>query len=124
MTHLPHEMYARNAGIPKHAKLFTKGEYSERFILILEGRALVTIGQDQMTFEAGPWHAFGTEMLERLVDRCEKDKEEPAHSKSSLSVDKVALAFQTLKRRLVVYTAVLFYSRIICIFFVLHSPTP
>ncbi|VDK66498.1 unnamed protein product [Cylicostephanus goldi] len=24
-----------------------------------------------MTFEAGPWHAFGTEMLERLVSRSE-----------------------------------------------------
>ncbi|OZC05783.1 hypothetical protein X798_07241 [Onchocerca flexuosa] len=53
--------------IPRTAKLYTKQEPSERFILILEGRAMVTIGQNQMTFEAGPWHCFGDELLEQLV---------------------------------------------------------
>uniref|UniRef100_F1L285 Metal transporter CNNM4 n=1 Tax=Ascaris suum TaxID=6253 RepID=F1L285_ASCSU len=53
--------------VPRIAKLFTKGELSDRFILILEGRATVTIGQGEMKFEAGPWHAFGTEILKKLI---------------------------------------------------------
>jgi hypothetical protein len=28
---------------------------------------LVTIGQNEMNFEAGPWHAFGTEILDKIV---------------------------------------------------------
>ncbi|KAK6011810.1 hypothetical protein OSTOST_23092 [Ostertagia ostertagi] len=45
--------------VPKVAKLYTKDEMSDRFILILEGRVQVTIGQSGMMFEAGPWHCFG-----------------------------------------------------------------
>lgn len=51
---------------PRNSKLYTKKEASDKFILILEGRALVTIGQTEMTFEAGPWHCFGNELLDRL----------------------------------------------------------
>uniref|UniRef100_A0A0K0D772 Cyclic nucleotide-binding domain-containing protein n=1 Tax=Angiostrongylus cantonensis TaxID=6313 RepID=A0A0K0D772_ANGCA len=72
LSHLP-DMYEPKAVVPRTAKLYTKQEYSEKFILILEGRAMVTIGQAEMTFEAGPWHAFGTEMLEHLVARNEVD---------------------------------------------------
>ncbi|KAJ1374199.1 hypothetical protein KIN20_036828 [Parelaphostrongylus tenuis] len=72
LSHLP-DMYEPKAVVPRTAKLYTKQEYSEKFILILEGRALVTIGQAEMTFEAGPWHAFGTEMLEHLVARSDID---------------------------------------------------
>ncbi|KAK0400373.1 hypothetical protein QR680_003466 [Steinernema hermaphroditum] len=53
--------------LPKTAKLFTKGEISDRFILILEGRAVVTIGQDEMKFDAGPWHSFGNEVLRKMT---------------------------------------------------------
>ncbi|TMS39040.1 hypothetical protein L596_005632 [Steinernema carpocapsae] len=56
--------------IPKSAKLFNKGEISHRFILILEGRALVTIGAGEMKFEAGPWHAFGSEVLRKITKTC------------------------------------------------------
>uniref|UniRef100_A0A8R1XU21 CNNM transmembrane domain-containing protein n=5 Tax=Onchocerca TaxID=6281 RepID=A0A8R1XU21_ONCVO len=65
-SHLP-DMNDPKTVIPRTAKLYTKQEPSERFILILEGRAMVTIGQNQMTFEAGPWHCFGDELLEQLV---------------------------------------------------------
>ncbi|VDM75895.1 unnamed protein product [Strongylus vulgaris] len=44
LSHLP-DMYEPTAVVPRTAKLYTKQEYSEKFILILEGRALVTIGQ-------------------------------------------------------------------------------
>ncbi|ETN81955.1 hypothetical protein NECAME_17825, partial [Necator americanus] len=45
LSHLP-DMYDPKAAVPRPAKLYTKQEYSEKFILILEGRALVTIGQN------------------------------------------------------------------------------
>lgn len=53
--------------LPKLAKLYTKDELSDRFILILEGRVQVIIGQSGMVFEAGPWHCFGSEILEKLI---------------------------------------------------------
>uniref|UniRef100_A0A915PKT1 CNNM transmembrane domain-containing protein n=1 Tax=Setaria digitata TaxID=48799 RepID=A0A915PKT1_9BILA len=65
-SHLP-DMNDPKTVIPRTAKLYTKQEPSERFILILEGRAMVTIGQNEMTFEAGPWHCFGGELLDQLV---------------------------------------------------------
>ncbi|EPB69432.1 CBS domain protein, partial [Ancylostoma ceylanicum] len=89
LSHLP-DMYEPKAVVPRTAKLYTKQEYSEKFILILEGRALVTIGQDEMTFEAGPWHAFGTEMLERLVAHSEYETRgmgDMEHSGMSLSTE-------------------------------------
>ncbi|CAI4228392.1 unnamed protein product [Auanema sp. JU1783] len=53
--------------LPKLARLYTKGEMSDRFVLVLEGRVQVTIGQSGMMFEAGPWHCFGKEVLDKLV---------------------------------------------------------
>ncbi|GMR50833.1 hypothetical protein PMAYCL1PPCAC_21028 [Pristionchus mayeri] len=56
-----------DSGVPKLAKLYTKDELSDRYVLILEGRAKVTIGQSGMMFEAGPFHAFGQELLQKLL---------------------------------------------------------
>ncbi|GMS97782.1 hypothetical protein PENTCL1PPCAC_19957 [Pristionchus entomophagus] len=56
-----------DSGVPKLAKLYTKDELSDRYILILEGRAKVNIGQSGMMFEAGPFHAFGQELLLKLL---------------------------------------------------------
>ncbi|KAJ1355560.1 hypothetical protein KIN20_013014 [Parelaphostrongylus tenuis] len=39
------DMYGPKSVVPQTTKLYTKQEYSEKFMLILEGRALVTIGQ-------------------------------------------------------------------------------
>uniref|UniRef100_A0AC35U7R1 Cyclic nucleotide-binding domain-containing protein n=1 Tax=Rhabditophanes sp. KR3021 TaxID=114890 RepID=A0AC35U7R1_9BILA len=60
----------RLVSAPRNARLYTKKEGSDRFILILEGRVIVTIGNDNMTFEAGPWHSFGKEVLDKLVEIC------------------------------------------------------
>ena len=57
--------------VPRLAKLYTKDELSDRFVLILEGRVQVTIGQSGMMFEAGPWHCFGSEILKKLVQGAE-----------------------------------------------------
>ncbi|KIH64045.1 hypothetical protein ANCDUO_05648 [Ancylostoma duodenale] len=54
--------------VPRLAKIYTKDEMSDRFVLILEGRVQVTIGQSGMMFEAGPWHCFGSEVLKKLVE--------------------------------------------------------
>ncbi|CAI4233125.1 unnamed protein product [Auanema sp. JU1783] len=87
LSHLP-DMYDSKTVIPRTAKLYSKQDYSDKFILILEGRAMVTIGQDAMTFEAGPWHAFGTDMLEKLVEQSEQDaarEKENVSSRNSLN---------------------------------------
>ncbi|GMR31597.1 hypothetical protein PMAYCL1PPCAC_01792, partial [Pristionchus mayeri] len=88
LTHLPE--FDKRTAIPRIAKLYSKQEYSERFILILEGRALVTIGQDSMTFEAGPWHSFGQEMLQRLAETNTGAGASITHSRGSLSAGDVS----------------------------------
>ncbi|CAM36329.1 Metal transporter cnnm-1 [Caenorhabditis elegans] len=54
--------------VPRLAKVYTKDELSDKYILILEGRIQVTIGASGMMFEAGPWHHFGGEIMAKLVD--------------------------------------------------------
>ncbi|CAD6187355.1 unnamed protein product [Caenorhabditis auriculariae] len=77
-----------NFVLPRAAKLFTKGEYSDKFVLILEGRALITVGQDGMNFEAGPWDILGREMLDGLAKSCEDDDGNINRSCSSLPTDR------------------------------------
>ncbi|CAD5230601.1 unnamed protein product [Bursaphelenchus okinawaensis] len=60
--------------LPPNARLYLKKEPSDKFILILEGRVAVTIGETNMTFEAGPWHCFGKELLDVLHDDINKNK--------------------------------------------------
>ncbi|KAI1716538.1 metal transporter cnnm-1 [Ditylenchus destructor] len=77
---------------PRTAKLYTKKEASDKFILILEGRAIVTIGQNAMTFEAGPWHCFGNELLDRVFQLVQQQQAVPSkalntrNSQGALSV--------------------------------------
>ncbi|CAJ0579776.1 unnamed protein product, partial [Mesorhabditis spiculigera] len=58
---------SEHLNIPRLARLYTKDEPSDRFVLVLEGRVEVTIGQGGMMFEAGPWHSFGNEVLDKLT---------------------------------------------------------
>ncbi|KAI6173296.1 hypothetical protein M3Y98_01066500 [Aphelenchoides besseyi] len=88
LTHLG-DMKDPNMVLPRTSKLYTKKEPSDKFILILEGRALVTIGQNEMTFEAGPWHCFGNELLDRLHQitatmRKNQTTQSPRNSQSGL----------------------------------------
>uniref|UniRef100_A0A0N4Z0S1 CNNM transmembrane domain-containing protein n=1 Tax=Parastrongyloides trichosuri TaxID=131310 RepID=A0A0N4Z0S1_PARTI len=66
----------------RKAKLYTAQEPSDRYILILEGRVMVTIGKDSMTFEAGPWHCLGKEVLDKLLVLCPPLDGEEKKSKS------------------------------------------
>ncbi|VDK50092.1 unnamed protein product [Anisakis simplex] len=99
-SHIP-DMNDPKAVIPRTAKLYTKQEPSERFILILEGRAMVTIGQNAMTFEAGPWHCFGGELLDRLVQNAQQQcatgtsanaQQQPQQQHSSVSFSRNSLS--------------------------------
>lgn len=70
---------------PKPAVLYKKGEFSNKFILILSGRAVITIGKEQMKLEAGSWHAFGTEVLDAMAEAIERSQENPDCSSVSLN---------------------------------------
>ncbi|KAL3101095.1 hypothetical protein niasHS_001555 [Heterodera schachtii] len=63
--------------LPRKARLYVKKQPSDKFILILEGRAMVTIGQTEMKFEVGPWHFFGKELLQQLNQIIEGDPGNP-----------------------------------------------
>lgn len=43
--------------------LYKKGVVAEFFTLIIQGKVEVTIGQDELTFEEGPFTSFGTKAL-------------------------------------------------------------
>ncbi|KAH7708805.1 ancient conserved domain protein 4 [Aphelenchoides avenae] len=82
---------------PKEYPLYTKNVPSDRFILILEGRAFVSIGQSEMTFEAGAWHCFGKELLDSLLQMVqqhqvpEKTPQTPLNTSSALAKDPAQL---------------------------------
>ncbi|KAJ4435862.1 hypothetical protein ANN_18482 [Periplaneta americana] len=48
--------------------LYTKGKQADYFILILEGRVEVTVGQEDMSFESGPFSYFGVQALKMSGD--------------------------------------------------------
>ncbi|VDL76916.1 unnamed protein product [Nippostrongylus brasiliensis] len=50
--------------------------------------------RDEMTFEAGPWYAFGTEMLERLVSR----REVETHAMGDVDQSRNSLVADTNKK--------------------------
>ncbi|KFD65443.1 hypothetical protein M514_03832 [Trichuris suis] len=47
--------------------LYQKDLPSDAFLLILEGRASVVIGRDDMLFDAGPFHHFGYDVLKTVA---------------------------------------------------------
>ncbi|XP_075259468.1 metal transporter CNNM4-like isoform X2 [Convolutriloba macropyga] len=58
------EVKADNLAAPdgEHV-LYKKNVPSEYFTMILEGRAMISVGKDNLKFEAGPFHYFGTCLL-------------------------------------------------------------
>uniref|UniRef100_A0AC34RI91 CNNM transmembrane domain-containing protein n=1 Tax=Panagrolaimus sp. JU765 TaxID=591449 RepID=A0AC34RI91_9BILA len=61
--------------LPRH-KIYNKKQPSDKMVLILEGRMVVTIGQTEMNFEAGSWHFFGLEILDKIIQMIESGKNE------------------------------------------------
>lgn len=53
--------------------LYQKGKESDFFVLILEGKCTVTVGESNMLFEAGPFHYFGYELMNKITsDICRR----------------------------------------------------
>ncbi|EFO82225.1 hypothetical protein CRE_00445 [Caenorhabditis remanei] len=72
---------------PKPAVLYKKGEFSNKFIMILSGRAVVTIGKEEMRLEAGAWHSFGTEVLDAMAEAIERSLTQSTTSRSTMSLN-------------------------------------
>ncbi|CAI2356772.1 unnamed protein product [Caenorhabditis sp. 36 PRJEB53466] len=72
---------------PKPAALYTKGEFSNKFIMILSGRAVVTIGKEEMRLEAGSWHVFGTEVLDAMVAAIDRAQAQQSTERSTVSLN-------------------------------------
>ncbi|KAE9417577.1 hypothetical protein Angca_002689 [Angiostrongylus cantonensis] len=58
--------------------LYEAGVASKRFILILEGKAVVTFPKNQMSFDVGPWASFGEILLEKLSGSIRVRQEMPS----------------------------------------------
>ncbi|KAI6654831.1 Metal transporter CNNM4-like [Oopsacas minuta] len=48
--------------------LYEKGKQANHFTLILEGKLQVTVGNDELQYEAGPFTTFGTKVLTRYTE--------------------------------------------------------
>uniref|UniRef100_A0A8R1HML3 Metal transporter n=1 Tax=Caenorhabditis japonica TaxID=281687 RepID=A0A8R1HML3_CAEJA len=71
----------------KPAVLYTKGEMSTSFVMILTGSVLVKIGKEEMELEAGAWHNFGTEVLDAMVEAIAKSQADEEKSTMSLNAE-------------------------------------
>lgn len=47
--------------------IYEQGKPADYFVLILEGRVEVTVGQEHLVFECGPFTYFGTQALVQSV---------------------------------------------------------
>lgn len=54
-------------GKDKTILIYEQGKPADYFVLILEGRVEVTVGQENLVFECGPFTYFGTQALVQNV---------------------------------------------------------
>ncbi|CAB3399638.1 unnamed protein product [Caenorhabditis bovis] len=66
---------------PQPAVLYTNGEFSDKFVLFLEGGSLVNVGKEHMLLETKAWQHIGLEVLEGLI-RAIREEEEKSGSPS------------------------------------------
>lgn len=52
---------------PQSILIYEQGKPADYFVLILEGRVEVTVGQEQLQFECGPFSYFGKQALVQSV---------------------------------------------------------
>lgn len=53
--------------------IFEQGQPADYFVLILEGRVEVTVGQEKLTFECGPFTFFGSDALSQNICAAESN---------------------------------------------------
>ncbi|GFT42295.1 metal transporter CNNM4 [Nephila pilipes] len=68
---------------PSSNVLFQSGKAADYFILILEGRCLVTVSKENLVFEAGPFTTFGLPAI--TMNTGEQDSPGSANSSDNLS---------------------------------------
>ena len=61
--HVVQEIKIQDEDDMKHKYLYKKGVAGEFFTLIIQGKVEVTIGQEELSFEEGPFTFFGTKAL-------------------------------------------------------------
>ncbi|CAD6188733.1 unnamed protein product [Caenorhabditis auriculariae] len=66
----------KNNLVPSPVHLYQIGVPSNRFLLILEGKATATFQKSRLSFEVGPWSAFGQPLL-KLIENHLKNGTEP-----------------------------------------------
>uniref|UniRef100_A0A915K5L3 CBS domain-containing protein n=1 Tax=Romanomermis culicivorax TaxID=13658 RepID=A0A915K5L3_ROMCU len=54
------------------ACLYTKNRECNYFLLVLEGKCSITVGESDLLFEAGPFCYFGYELLQKIMDDIHK----------------------------------------------------
>uniref|UniRef100_A0A7E4UVA8 CNNM transmembrane domain-containing protein n=1 Tax=Panagrellus redivivus TaxID=6233 RepID=A0A7E4UVA8_PANRE len=68
--------FSHNSDTPVNAmdmvKLYTAGEPSRRFVLILEGSATVSFPASKMKFTVGPWENFGFDVIRNIEQHLTK----------------------------------------------------
>lgn len=52
---------------PQSIMIYEQGKPADYFVLILEGRVEVTVGQEHLLFECGPFSYFGKQALVQNV---------------------------------------------------------
>ncbi|XP_003738706.1 metal transporter CNNM4 [Galendromus occidentalis] len=81
----------------KHGQVISrKGEKQDAFILILEGRVQVTMGEDSLQFESGPFAYFGIRAL-RSLDNPARDLFSPDYT---IIVSSETVVFLKISRQL------------------------
>lgn len=73
---------------PQSIMIYEQGKPADYFVLILEGRVEVTVGQEQLLFECGPFTYFGKQALVQSVGVAESPQQAKG-SLQSLNLDAV-----------------------------------
>uniref|UniRef100_A0A914M019 CNNM transmembrane domain-containing protein n=2 Tax=Meloidogyne TaxID=189290 RepID=A0A914M019_MELIC len=64
-----------NGGKEEKIFLYRAGEPSDRFILLIEGKATIKFEKTKMKFDVGPWESFGLNILDKLEEIIKTKKE-------------------------------------------------